>query len=105
VLAYSVAQRTREIGVRMALGADAGAVRRMVLKQVGGMLLIGGAVGIVAALGLGAAARSLLFGIEGHDPVVFGAAVALLAVIALGAGWIPARRASLVNPMQALRYD
>ena len=105
VLAYSVAQRTREIGVRMALGADAGAVRRMVLRQVGGMLLVGGSVGIIAALGLGAAARSLLFGIEGHDPVVFGAAVALLAGIALGAGWIPARRASLVNPMQALRYD
>ena len=105
VLAYSVAQRTREIGVRMALGADAGAVRQLVLKQVGGMLVVGGSIGIVAALGLGRAARSLLFGLEGHDPVVFGGAVVLLAVIALSAGWIPARRAAQIDPMLALRYD
>ncbi len=105
VLAYSVAQRTREIGVRMALGADGGTVRQMVLKQVGGMLLVGGAIGIVAALGLGRAARSLLYGLEGHDPIVFGAAVLLLAFIALGAGWIPARRAAMIDPMLALRYD
>ncbi len=105
VLAYSVAQRTREIGVRMALGADAAGVRRLVLRQVGGMLLVGGAIGIVAALGLGAAARSLLFGIQGQDPLTFGTAVILLALIAFGAGWVPARRASLVDPMLALRYD
>jgi predicted permease len=105
VLAYTVAQRTREIGVRMALGADAMAVRMMVLRQVGIMMLIGGVVGMAAAVGLGQAARSLLFGLEGHDPVVFGASVLVLVGVALGAGYIPARRASQVDPMQALRYE
>ena len=105
VLAYTVAQRTREIGVRMALGADSGRVRRMVLRQVGWMTLIGGAVGIAAALALGRAAQSLLFELEGHDPIVVAAAGALLAFVAFGAGYVPARRASRVEPMQALRYE
>jgi predicted permease len=105
VLAYTVAQRTREIGVRMALGADAGRVRAMVLRQVGWMTAIGGAVGIVAAVAFGRAARSLLYGLEGHDPVVVILSAAVLAAVALGAGYVPARRASRVNPMQALRYE
>ena len=105
VLAYSVAQRTREIGVRMALGADGGRVRALVMKQIGGMLLAGGIVGVAAALGLGRAARSLLFGLEGHDPLVFALSVVLLAGIAALAGYVPARRAAQVDPMQALRYD
>ena len=105
VLAYTVAQRTREIGVRMALGADAGRVRAMVLKQVGAMTLVGGAIGIIGALALEKTARSLLFGLDGHDPaVVIGAAV-VLAVVALAAGYLPARRASKIHPMQALRYE
>jgi ABC-type antimicrobial peptide transport system permease subunit len=105
VLSYSVSQRTREIGVRMALGADSGTVRGLVMRQVGMMVLIGGAVGVAAALALGRAAQSLLFRLEGHDPVVFGAAVLLLALIALAAGYVPANRASRVDPMHALRYD
>jgi len=105
VLAYTVAQRTREIGVRMALGADGARVRGMVLRQIGIMLAIGGAIGIAAALGLGKAASSLLFGLAGHDPVVFTVAVVLLALVALGAGYIPARRAAAVDPIQALRYE
>jgi ABC-type antimicrobial peptide transport system permease subunit len=105
VLAYTVAQRTREIGVRMALGADGRRVRTLVLRQVGGMVAVGGVVGIAAAIGLGRAAQSLLFGLEGHDPVVIAAASALLAVVALAAGYLPARRASQVHPMQALRYE
>jgi len=105
MLSYSVAQRTREIGVRMALGADAPRVRRLVLKQVGLMLLVGGGVGVAAALALGRAARSLLFELQGHDPAAVVGAVALLALVALAAGFIPARRASMVNPMNALRYD
>jgi predicted permease len=105
VLAYSVTQRTREIGVRMALGADAARVRRLVMRQVGAMLLIGGAIGIVAALGLGRAARSMLYELQAHDPTAIVVSAALLACVALVAGFVPARRAALVNPMSALRYD
>ena len=105
VLSYSVAQRTREIGVRMALGAGSANVQRMVLKQVGVMVLIGGVVGIAAALAIGRLARSLLYQLEGHDPLVFSLAILLLAAVAFTAGLIPARRASRVDPMQALRYD
>jgi len=105
VLAYSVAQRTREIGVRMALGADTGRVRAMVLREMSGMMLVGSGIGLLGALGLGRAAQSLLFGLQGHDPVVFALAAVLLTLVALGAGYIPARRASLVDPVQALRYE
>jgi predicted permease len=105
VLAYTVAQRTREIGVRMALGADERRVRGMVLGQVGVMTLVGGLVGVAAALGLGRAAGSLLYEIKGYDPLVFALAAATLTLVALGAGYVPARRASRVEPMQALRYE
>jgi predicted permease len=105
VLAYTVAQRTREIGVRMALGADGSRVRRLVLRQVGSMMLIGGIIGIAAALGLGRAARSMLYGLQGHDPVVIVSAALVLTIVALSAGYIPARQASRVDPMRALRYE
>jgi predicted permease len=105
VLAYTVAQRTQEIGLRMALGADSPRVRGMVLWQVGRMTLIGGILGILAGLGLGRAARSLLYGMEGNDPIVVVAVAGLLACVALGAGYLPAVRASRVDPMQALRYE
>ena len=105
VLAYTVAQRTREIGLRMALGADPGNVRGMVLRQVGWMTLIGGAIGLVAAVGLGRAAQALLFELQGHDPTVLAGAALGLTLVALGAGFIPALRASRVDPMRALRYE
>ena len=105
VLAYTVAQRTREIGVRMALGADAARVRGMVLGQVVRMMLIGGGIGLVAAVGLGQAASSLLFGLKGYDPLVFGLSLVALSMVAFGAGYVPARRASRVDPVQALRYE
>ena len=105
VVSYGVSQRTREIGVRMALGANGAAVRGLVLRQVGVMLAIGGAVGIALALGLGRAARSMLYQLEGHDPLSLVMAVLLLAGIALAAGFVPARRAAMVDPMHALRYD
>ncbi|MBC8089511.1 MAG: ABC transporter permease [Phycisphaerae bacterium] len=105
VLAYTVAQRTREIGVRMALGADATRVKRMVLKQVGFMIAIGGVVGIAVAIAVGKAASSLLFGLKGNDPAVFIGASIVLALVALLAGYLPARRAASVHPMQALRYE
>jgi ABC-type antimicrobial peptide transport system permease subunit len=105
LLSYMVAQRAREIGVRMALGAHAGRVRAMVLRQVGRMTLVGGAVGVAAALAIGRATQSLLFGLQGHDPRVVTAAATMLAVVALGAGWLPAWRASRVSPTAALRGD
>lgn len=105
VLAYTVQQRTREIGLRMALGAGAERVRGMVLRQVTKMLVIGGLIGIVAALVLGKFAQSLLFGLEGNDPWVVAGVSVLLAVVALGAGYLPALRASRVQPMEALRYE
>jgi predicted permease len=105
VLAYSVAQRTREIGVRMALGADGSVVRRMVLRQVGMMTLVGGVIGIIAALGVGRWATSLLFQLEGHDPVVLVTSATVLVIVALAAGYVPALRASRIDPMQALRYE
>ncbi len=105
VLAYTVAQRTREIGVRMALGASGRSVQGMVLRQVGVLTVIGGVVGLAAALGIGKAVGSLLYGLTGNDPLVFGASALLLALVALGAGYVPALRASRVNPMQALRYE
>jgi predicted permease len=105
VLAYSVAQRTREIGVRMALGADSAAVRGMVLRQVGIMVAIGGVIGIGGALALGRGAKSLLFELTGYDPVVMVTSAIVLTLVALGAGYIPALRASRVDPMQALRYE
>lgn len=105
VLAYTVAQRTREFGLRMALGADGSSVRGMVLRHVARLTLVGASVGLLAALGIGRAAQSLLFGLEGHDPVVIAAVGMVLAGVALGAGYVPALRASRVDPMQALRYE
>jgi len=105
VLAYTVAQRTREFGLRMALGANAGTVRGMVLRQVAMMGLIGGVIGMLIALGVGRAAQSLLFQMEGYDPLVLTGATIALALVALGAGVIPALRASKIDPMTALRYE
>jgi predicted permease len=105
VLAYSIAQRTREIGVRMALGANAGDVRMLVLRQVGMMTAIGGVIGLAGALALGKGAESMLYKMSGADPVVMAASVAFLALVALAAGYVPALRASRVSPMQALRYE
>ena len=105
VLAYTVSQRTREIGLRMALGAAPSRVRGMVLRQVGKMVVIGAAIGLAAAVGLGMLAQSLLFELKGWDPAVLVAAAVSLSLVALAAGVIPAHRASQVDPMSALRYE
>lgn len=105
VLAYTVSQRTREIGLRMALGADGPRVRGMILKQVGWMTLVGGVLGLAGAYFLGPAAEALLFELKGYDPAVMAGSVVLLTAIAFGAGFVPAYRASRVHPMQALRYE
>ena len=105
VLAYTVVQRTREIGLRMALGAAPARVRGMVLRQVGRMTIIGGVVGLSAAWGLSRLAQSLLFQMSGSDPIVLGGSAAALALVALAAGFVPALKASRVEPMRALRYE
>ncbi len=105
VLACTVAQRTREIGVRMALGASSGMVRRMVLRQVGVMIAVGGVIGVAGAIALGRGAQALLFGVKGFDLLAILGGASLLTLVALGAGYLPAVRASRVSSMRALRYD
>jgi predicted permease len=105
VLAYTVSQRTREIGLRMALGAAPARVRLMILRQVGVMTVIGGAIGLLMAVWIARSAEEILFEMKGRDPVVFVAATLTLAAVALAAGLIPAHRASKVDPMTALRYE
>jgi len=105
VLAYTVTQRTREFGLRMALGADRANVRRLVLRQVAIMTIVGGVIGIASAFALGRVAESLLFQMSARDPLIFTGAVIALVLVAFGAGLLPAHRAAGVNPMQALRYE
>ena len=105
VLSYSVAQRTRELGLRQALGATPRQLRSMVLRQVGWMGLIGGVAGVVLSFISGRAAEAVLFGLTGYDPLVLAAATIILAAVVLAAGYLPARRASNTNPLEALRYE
>jgi predicted permease len=103
VMAYTVVRRTREIGLRMALGADRRQVLRLVMKEVAMVAGIGIGIALAVALGLGRVTASLLFQVTGHDPAVFVAATAALAFVALLAGYIPAIRATRIDPLVALR--
>jgi predicted permease len=105
VLSYGVAQRLREIGLRIALGAAPRTVRGMMLKQVAWMAGIGVAIGVGLALLLGQVGRALLFGLTPSDPFVPAAAVAILLAVIAAAAYLPARRAALVDPVTALRGD
>lgn len=105
VLAYSVAQRTGELGVRMAIGAQRGDVVRMVLGQGGRIAGFGLGLGLLGALALGGVLSNQLFGISRFDPLTFAAVIVVLGVVALLACWLPARRAARVSPTQALRYQ
>ena len=103
VLAYTVSRRLREIGIRVAMGARPADVWRLVFSQVGRIGLVGGAVGIAAALALGRLGQSLLFGIEGTNAAIIAAAVGTIALVAVAAAALPARRATHVDPVSALR--
>ena len=105
LMAYSVQQRTQEIGIRLALGAQVSEVRRMVVTQGMVLALVGVAIGLAAAFGLARLITSFLFGVTEKDPLVFTGVPALLAGVALLAVWLPARRASKVDPLVALRYE
>jgi ABC-type antimicrobial peptide transport system permease subunit len=104
-MAYAVSRRTNEIGIRMALGARPDLVQRMVLSEAAWITAIGVAVGLGCALALGRLIASMLYGLKAWDPTTLLVSGTLLIVVALGASWIPARRAARVDPMQALRHD
>jgi len=105
VLAYTVSTRTREIGVRMALGAQVSDVLRLVIGQGMKLVFVGVALGLIASLALTRAIKSLLFGVSTTDPLTFAAIALLLLLVALLASWIPARRAMKLDPMTALRSE
>jgi ABC-type antimicrobial peptide transport system permease subunit len=104
-MAYSVQQRTQEIGIRMALGAEAGNVRNMIVLQGMRLVWIGAAIGLAAAFGLTRLISSFLFGVNAWDPLVFTVVPVILMAVALFAVWLPARRATKIDPLNALRYE
>jgi len=105
VLAYLVVQRTREIGIRLALGAGTGHVRGLVFKEVGWMVLTGALVGLPAAYGMGRLSESLLYGVHGGDAAVYLTSLGIICLVAFVACYIPSRRATRIDPIVALRYE
>lgn len=105
IMAYAVSQRTNEIGIRLALGARPRQVRGMVLQEAGWLAAVGVVVGVAVALWLGQLMKSMLYGLQPSDPASLVGAAVLLLGVALLAGWVPAMRASRVEPMEALRHE
>jgi predicted lysophospholipase L1 biosynthesis ABC-type transport system permease subunit len=105
LMAFLVTQRTREIAIRMALGASNQDVRSMILKQAGRLAIIGGTVGLALAAGISVLAQTLLVGVTPMDPLSFGGTAALFAIVLAIAAWNPARRAAATDPASALRSE
>jgi ABC-type antimicrobial peptide transport system permease subunit len=105
VMAYSVAQRQREIGVRMALGAAPAGIRRMILGQGGRLAASGLVIGVLAALALGSLLSKLLFGVTPYDPVTLLIVPVVLGVVTLFAAWVPAARAMRMDPVSVIRME
>jgi ABC-type antimicrobial peptide transport system permease subunit len=105
VLAYGIAQRLREIGIRIALGAAPRDIRGLVLGQVGRMSIVGVLIGAALALGLGRLSQAMLFGVERTAPTIIGGAVVLALGVAFAAAVVPARRATLVQPVEVLKAE
>jgi ABC-type antimicrobial peptide transport system permease subunit len=105
IMSYTVAQRTNEIGIRLALGARRRQVRSMVLREAAWLSVAGVLCGLAIALALGRLVRSMLYGLQPADPASLIGAAGLLIAVALTAGWMPAMRASSVEPMEALRHE
>jgi ABC-type antimicrobial peptide transport system permease subunit len=105
IIGYEVAERTHEFGIRMALGARTASVRRQAMRHGLTPAFVGVAIGVIGALGATQLATSLLHGVAPRDPLTFVVVVAVLVLVALGASWLPARRATRVDPMIALRAE
>ncbi len=105
LVSFVAAQRTQEIGVRMALGASRGDILRLIAGEGARLIVLGGAVGIGAAIGATQLLKSLLFQVDPHDPISFVVVVVVLGLVALAATLVPARSAMKTDPMKALRYE
>jgi ABC-type antimicrobial peptide transport system permease subunit len=105
VVAFTVSRRVREVGIRMSLGADAGAVVKMVLKGAMALVLVGAVIGLVLTAGLTQLISQFLYGVSATDPITFIGVPAVLAAVALVAAFLPARRASKIDPVEALRAE
>jgi putative ABC transport system permease protein len=105
VISYSVARRTREIGIRVALGAQRGQIFGMIIRHGIGLAGLGIFIGLIAALGMGRILTGFLYEVSAADPLTYGSVSAFFVAIALGASYFPARRAAAVNPLEALRIE